>query len=527
MPYFITDQSTECEGWAVVKADGEVMGCHQNKTNAVDQMVAISLAEGIAPGGERDIGDPPAVIVDIDGTLITAGRPIERVIDYVLGLTGSLFVVTGRLESEREATAKELADIGVSYTQLVMKPSADLNTAEYKAAVAAEILDEYDVLVAIDNDADNRAAFSALGIPVINPADIPGRQVRQVDINVPAYVREAAQRGLELLREGFGGPGLAEATIRDARRMAAGEMSEDKVIRASAWAARHAVDLEAEQNRDPNHPDWPGPGAVAHFLWGINPTDPGPARRWLQRQVDRINAARNLMSTVERRDIRIEDFELRAAGDGMSFAGYAAVFNSPSQPLPFTEVIAPGAFKRTLTRRNNIRMLLNHDTSRVLGTTRSGTLRLQEDSKGLHVEADLPDTTYGRDLSIVMQRGDVDAMSFGFSVPPKGDRWSDDGAQRTLTEIRLHEVSVVTFPAYEATTASVRDYSLLAARYDADVDAIADAISALESGNLNEEQATLLRDLVGKSVPLPDVVDDKSTNIGLLLKQLDLKKYDI
>jgi hypothetical protein len=126
-----------------------------------------------------------------------------------------------------------------------------------------------------------------------------------------------------------------------------------------------------------------------------------------------------------------------------------------------------------------------------------------------------------------MQRGDVDAMSFGFSVPPKGDRWSDDGAQRTLTEIRLHEVSVVTFPAYEATTASVRDYSLLASRYDADVDAIADAISALESGNLNEEQATLLRDLVGKSVPLPDVVEDNSTSIGLLLKQLDLKKYDI
>ena len=78
MPYFITDQSTECEGWAVVKADGEVMGCHQNKTNAVDQMVAISLAEGIAPGGERDIGDPPAVIVDIDGTLITAGTSIIR-----------------------------------------------------------------------------------------------------------------------------------------------------------------------------------------------------------------------------------------------------------------------------------------------------------------------------------------------------------------------------------------------------------------------------------------------------------------
>lgn len=463
MPYFITDQSTECQGWAVIKADGEVMGCHVNKSNAVQQMVAISLAEGIEPGGERDLPDNyrPALSLDVP-----EGRACGNCAFY----------------------NDDIVQGDMAWCQ---RWNEFVSGAYYCNAWQAD------------------------------------DEERQVDINVPEYVRNAAQRGLELLREGFGGAGLAEATIRDARRMAAGEMSEDKVIRANAWAARHAVDLDAEQNRDPNHPDWPGPGAVAHFLWGINPTDPGPARRWLQRQVDRINAARNDMTTVERRDIRIQDFELRAAGDGMSFAGYAAVFNSPSQPLPFTEVIAPGAFKRTLTRRNNIRMLLNHDTSRVLGTTRSGTLRLQEDSQGLHVEADLPDTTYGRDLSVVMQRGDVDAMSFGFSVPPKGDRWSDDGAQRTLTEVRLHEVSVVTFPAYEATSAHVRDYSLLASRYDADVDAIADAISALESGTMNEEQATLLRDLVGKSVPIQDVVEDNSTNIGLLLKQLDLKKYDI
>jgi HK97 family phage prohead protease len=459
MPYFITDQSTECQGWAVVKSDGEVMGCHTNKTNAVDQMVAISLAEGIEPGGERDLPDNyrPALSPDVP-----EGRACGNCVHY---------------EESNIQGDKAWCEQWDEY----------VSGAYYCNAWQS---DEY---------------------------------VRQVDISVPIYVRDAAQRGLDLLRDGYGGDGLADATIREARQMASGEMSEDKVIRANAWAARHAIDLEAGQNSDLNHPDWPGPGAVAHYLWGINPTDPGPARRWLQRQVDRINAARNHMTTVERRDIHVQDFEMRS--DGMSFSGYAAVFDSPSQPLPFTEVIAAGAFKRTLTRRNNIRMLLNHDTSRVLGTTRSGTLRLHEDSKGLHVEADLPETTYGRDLSIVMQRGDVDAMSFGFSVPPKGDRWSDDGATRTLTEVRLHEVSVVTFPAYEATTAHVRDYSLLASRYDADVDAIADALSALESGTLNEEQATLLRNLL--SAPNTDVVDKQSTNLGLLQKQLDLKKYDI
>lgn len=226
-----------------------------------------------------------------------------------------------------------------------------------------------------------------------------------------------------------------------------------------------------------------------------------------------------MTSKVEKRSITIDDFELRQAGDGMSFTGYAAIFNSPSQPLPFIETIAPGAFKRTLSARNNVRMLLNHDTSRVLATEKARTLRLAEDSKGLHVEADLPDTTYGRDLSISMQRGDVDSMSFGFSVPRNGDRWSDDGNQRTLVEVRLHEVSVVTFPAYEATTASVRDYSALALRAEADEDEIAAAMEALVDGSLTEQQADLLRAIVDKAAPKPQ---PSGTPVSMLQKQLDL-----
>jgi HK97 family phage prohead protease len=154
--------------------------------------------------------------------------------------------------------------------------------------------------------------------------------------------------------------------------------------------------------------------------------------------------------TTEIRTIAVDGIELRdhaENGPGMSFRGYAAVFNSDSEPLPFIEQVAPGAFRRSLNARNNVRMLLNHDTSKVLGATRSKTLRLSEDSTGLLVDADLPPTSYGRDLSISMQRGDIESMSFGFSVPAKGDTWSEDGQRRTLNEVRLHEVSVVTFPA--------------------------------------------------------------------------------
>lgn len=166
---------------------------------------------------------------------------------------------------------------------------------------------------------------------------------------------------------------------------------------------------------------------------------------------------------VEERLVAGRTFEMRATPTAitatadsddmpMTFRGYAALFNSPSQPLPFIETIKPGAFKRSLNSGKEIRMYLNHDSNKILASTRSGTLRLTEDSRGLMVEADIPPTTYGKDVSILMQRGDVHSMSFGFTVPNAGDSWSGDGRSRELREVILHEVSVVTgFPAYQAT----------------------------------------------------------------------------
>jgi len=225
---------------------------------------------------------------------------------------------------------------------------------------------------------------------------------------------------------------------------------------------------------------------------------------------------------IETRRLTVNEFEVRQgpAGDGMSFSGYAAVFNSDSEPLPFIERIMPGAFRKSLKSRNNIRMYLNHDSSMLLATSRAKTLRLMEDERGLKVEADLPDTTIGRDLSTLIKRGDVDSMSFGFSVPPKGDSWSDDGSVRELKEVRLYEVSVVTgFPAYQATSASVRSLDMLAERTAADVDKLADAITVLEAGSeLNDEQASLLLDVVGKLRKKPEQVP-----ASLLAKQLELQ----
>jgi HK97 family phage prohead protease len=230
------------------------------------------------------------------------------------------------------------------------------------------------------------------------------------------------------------------------------------------------------------------------------------------------------LKIVERRNSPVNfelNFDGEASADKMTFRGYAAVFNSPSEPLPFTEVIREGAFNRSLKTRNEVKMFMNHNTDHVLASTRSGTLKLIEDSTGLLAEAKLPETTSGKDLSILMQRGDVHSMSFGFSVPPNGDKWSQDGATRELHQIRLHEVSVVTgFPAYEATTADVRTIDILATRTLVDADALADAMIRLEEGqNLTETQADILSTVVSK------LREDKPAEADMLeikRKQLDL-----
>ena len=223
---------------------------------------------------------------------------------------------------------------------------------------------------------------------------------------------------------------------------------------------------------------------------------------------------------IEYRAFCENTFEVREQGDGMNFSGYAAVFNSPSQPLPFIETIKPGAFKRSLETRNEVKMFVNHNSDQVLASSRAGTLQLSEDSKGLFAEATLPDTTYARDLVVLLKRGDVSSMSFGFTVPNGGDSW-DGNNKRTLTEVRLHEVSVVTgFPAYEQTTAQVRSIDVLAERTKLNADDLAVALTLLENGSeLSSDQADLVGEAARKLVKFDE---PSATSLGVLSKHLDL-----
>jgi HK97 family phage prohead protease len=214
----------------------------------------------------------------------------------------------------------------------------------------------------------------------------------------------------------------------------------------------------------------------------------------------------------------------------MVFEGYAAIFNSDSEPLPFRERIAPGAFIRSLKSRNDIKLLWNHDTGGVLGSTRANTLSLVEDDRGLKVTASLPNTTTGRDAAELLRRGDVDAMSFGFSVPKGGDEWNSDGTERTLNEIRLHEVSIVAFPAYTATagTATVRGLDKIAKRAGVDADALADALMRLELGEeITTDDRMVLEKVLDDHAPKDSTATETDLVDGLSMMALKKKKLQL
>lgn len=212
---------------------------------------------------------------------------------------------------------------------------------------------------------------------------------------------------------------------------------------------------------------------------------------------------------MEIRTIDTEPLELRATADGTgsTFAGYAIRYDSPSLPLPFTERVRYGAVTRSLKAKNDVRMYVNHDDRMVLASTRSKTLRLDDRPEGLYVEADLPDVSYANDLRELISKDIVRTMSFGFSTVK--DSWSDDGSQRTLEEIRLHEVSVVTgVAAYPETTASVRSMLIPAYRAKVDVDELGAAIDTMLAGEqLSPDQAAMLRQVIASLTQEDDPED--------------------
>lgn len=154
------------------------------------------------------------------------------------------------------------------------------------------------------------------------------------------------------------------------------------------------------------------------------------------------------------------------AADMRRMVGYAIVFNSESVDLGgFREVIAPEAVDRTLREGADVRALVDHDTAKIIGRTRSGTLQLRKESRGLKatIEPDLQ-IGYANDIMRAVARGDVSGMSFAFRVLEDEWNYEGDTPLRTVTDMKISEVSVVTFPAYEQTDIAAALRSLATAQ---------------------------------------------------------------
>ena len=527
MPYFISDRHPDCPGWSVVKEDGELLACAESQDAAVEQMVAVSLAEDMEPGGtyEGDEFKPAARSVRAEPDELQVGdfvewdssggmargtiELIER--DGEIPVPNSDFVITGT--EDDPAGLIQVWRPDEEDGQVYWEPSGVL------------VGHKFSTLTKID--------------PLPMEQDADDDEFRQVDLTPPAYMRASARRGLEWHREGLSGDGLVDRTIREARAMSEGNVTADKWVRIRAWIARHLVDMDAPQNT-PGGDGYPGPGAVAMALWGGGGSKRSAERAlaYAEGVVGRIEeenegrARGEALSKLETRIVEVDKFEVREDGDGMHLEGYAALFNSRSENLGgFTETIKPGAFRASLKARNDIKLLWNHDTGAVLGSTRAGTLTLTEDERGLKVSADIANTSYGRDAAELVRRGDVTGFSFGFSMPARGgDEWNSEGTERLLKSVRLHEVSLVAFPAYPATngTATMRGLDKIAKRAGVDADALADALLKVENGeDITPDDRTLLQTVIDELAPEPEAVEPEVDQKGLELLALKKKKLQL
>lgn len=169
-----------------------------------------------------------------------------------------------------------------------------------------------------------------------------------------------------------------------------------------------------------------------------------------------------------------DGYEIRTLGEvrvdlseDRRIRGHAIVFNKRSVDLGgFFEIMKPESVDRTLREALDVRALVDHETAKVLGRTKSGTLDLKKDREGLKFAIDPPNTSYAKDIMEVVDRGDVSGMSFRFRTMPDGDEWEFDEETgillRYVTDIVIDEISIVTFPAYPETDVEVATRSLQA-----------------------------------------------------------------
>ena len=489
------------------------------------------------------------IITDIDGTLTTSGdTPNQPYIDwlksYIQDSGDEVIVVSARPIRRLEETTKWLEDNSVPFSEIHLQDfneqSSPAVAEAFKGYKYSKLQEEYgdDLEFVVDNDADARATAEGMGIPAYTPDEAMELDSAEEDdemrvlVDVPQYVSDAAARGLDYHEQGLSGDGLQPATVEEARQLRAGKVEDEKVMRMRAWILRHRQDWEGvARNSNPDDADFPGPGAVAAYLWGVDPTDGESADRVVKWADGILNAEaeRFDVKELETRALPMGDFTVTEDESGQkTFSGYAAMFNQPSAGLPFTEVIAPGAFKRTLSRAASgtkiISFLFGHDETRALATTASGRLTLAEDDRGLRVEAKLDpaDPDAASVISKLTYEAAAMGMSFGFAVPKNGDAW--EGDQRTIREVNLFEVSVLSAgqtPAYPATLGLTAVRKVSADKIGVDADRLMSTLESIKAAKeLTEDELQVVEQVREKLSPRRAGIDPSVAKARLVLEQL-------
>ncbi len=554
MPYSIIHDHPDCPiesgepgpdqvgGHAVVKDDdGQLMGCHKSHDSAEDQIKALYAAEN-----ERN-SDPstPAPKEDqIEGS--KKNKP------------GSASGKSNNIKFS-EATEKSIATIVENHNEMVKDKGLAtwrrLRTPTAKAVVRRGF-GAYSVShrPGVSRNAWGLARLKAFGYLLVNdkpknpkyvgdndllpeqhpkyaPKEKKNKNFRH-EINVPRFIRDNASRGLANLQ--FAGSGLTEKTKREARSMRDGVVSHDKAIRMQAWFKRHISDFEGDAAKEflAGESDRMSPGLVAWLLWGgsLSKSTRLDAMRWAERQVARHEDDRSMsrprpasqaVGIIKRMSENKETrfFELRAEADidsdDLIFTGYASVFNSPYSVADsrgvYNEIVNQGAFTKTLSERDDVKFLINHDGI-PLARTKSGTLELREDEHGLFVKAKLDESNPRvAEISSALKRGDLSEMSFGFHAIK--DEFSDSGETRTLKELRLLDVSVVTWPANPATLATVRGV---------DLGELQTVLAEARDGSFDEDQVTKIKEAINQLTDLlPDPETSKS-NVRAAVRDLEI-----
>ncbi|MEI6565958.1 MAG: HK97 family phage prohead protease [Verrucomicrobiota bacterium] len=188
----------------------------------------------------------------------------------------------------------------------------------------------------------------------------------------------------------------------------------------------------------------------------LNSGDTPSVETRVEEESPMIEERKALLASAERITMNAEVRAVPSKDGALKIAGYAATFDTEADNLNFREKIAPGAFTRSLEGSDPIFLLINHQADQLpLASTQSGTLKLTQDAVGLRMEADLDaKNPRAQELASALTRGDVNKMSFAFSINPGGE--VREAGVRTLTDITVYEVSVVNMPAYESTQVGMR-----------------------------------------------------------------------